>query len=375
MEMFAANVPELQLRIVAIYRRPNRHITSESLSQIRKQLSKPGRSIVVGDLNLDSRLARPEPQKLWCELLEAGLSQRVRIITHPPRHAGEKASTIDHFWVPKEDKVECTANPGGMFDGASDHNAIEASIQAPKPKKVRTAYWTRAWDRVKAADISTVLARNGIRKEVAEAGKGVNRQGDRVHPTEDSQPIANPRPLPQLLALWNKARDAVKAELAPNRFVVKRTKPGTARLSKRAKSAVQERGRARRKHTRNLQAEEYDRDKAFESAERLREARKAAKRAIRESNASIIEQDRQRAGGDMQQVWNLRSKLAGGIRKAPPQPAATPQEANRYFVDKPQRVQRATLHAPLAEVSECTGSEQGNFETVTPRDVLKAIKK
>ena len=134
MEMFAANVPELQLRIVAIYRRPNRHITSESLSQIRKQLSKPGRSIVVGDLNLDSRLARPEPQTLWCELLEAGLSQRVRIITHPPRHAGEKASTITTSGFPKKTKLNAQQAQGAC----STERAITSQSRRPyKPQSRR----------------------------------------------------------------------------------------------------------------------------------------------------------------------------------------------------------------------------------------------
>eukprot|EP00660_Eupelagonema_oceanica_P019351 gene19351-biopygen3414 len=68
--------------------------------------------------------------------------------------------------------------------------------------------------------------------------------------------------------------------------------------------------------------------------------------------AETINSRRQAAGRDVKACWQLRQELCGKARASPPQPAVTAQEANQFFVAKPQRVQQTTLYAPLAQVAE-----------------------
>ena len=104
MELFAAIIAALNLRLIAVYRQPNHNISDEALTQQDKQLAKQGRNAVVGDLNMDARLSCPTPQLLWNSLLEAGLTQRERFITRPPRRKKPNIDSLS-LWFPTGDKV------------------------------------------------------------------------------------------------------------------------------------------------------------------------------------------------------------------------------------------------------------------------------
>eukprot|EP00666_Eupelagonemidae_sp_cell4sb_P017977 gene17977-biopygen34062 len=276
------------MRLIAVYRRPNNNISETSLVQLKTQLTKRGRNIVVGDLNMDARLPRPSPQPLWNTLIDAGLTQRVRVITHPPRHASEKASTIDHIWVPSGEKASCSRLKGELLDGTSDHHAIQGTISAPKIKTRRTSYWTRDWGRVDPAEVAVLLHKHGICPQ-------------------DPQQQSTPRSLGALLKRWHAAWNCVKAELAPRKFVIMRTKPGGNRLQPQARHAIRMRSQARIAFLEN---------KTAETKATLKEARRAATLAIRQAKGAIIKERRQEAGKDVKACWRLRRELAGKARPA-----------------------------------------------------------
>eukprot|EP00662_Eupelagonemidae_sp_cell21_P035572 gene35572-biopygen97114 len=257
MEMFAANIPALKCRLVAVYRRPGYAISEESLAQLTKQVAKNGRTVVTGDLNMDTRMQNPAPQTLWLALQEAGLTQRVRFVTHPPNREGVKASTIDHVWAPRGVAVECKRVKGDLLDGASDHHAIEATFAA--------------------------------------------------------------------------------------------------------RAAVQRRSKARRAYLRSRTAEDK---------ELFKEAKQAARKAIRDAKAAMIHKDSEEAGKDAKARWKLRKALAGQARSVPPQPAATAEETNEFFIAKPRRVRQSTLYAPLATVHPTATETMCQFKPVSTGEVL-----
>eukprot|EP00662_Eupelagonemidae_sp_cell21_P012748 gene12748-biopygen91669 len=346
MEMFAANIPALQCRLVAVYRRPGYAISEESLAQVTKQVVKNGRTVVTGDLNMDTRVQNPAPQALWLALQEAGLTQRVRVVTHPPSRDGDKASTIDHVWAPRGVAVQCKRVKGDLLDGASDHHAIEATFAGPKQKEKTQSRWTRKWDRVEVDAIQTILASHGIGQETV-------------------PPKTEPG-LGSLLAKWHAAWNQIKADLAPRKLVIIHKRKRNERLGASARAAVQRRSKARRA---------FLRSRTPEDKELFKEARQAARNAIRDAKAAMIQEQSEEAGKFAKARWKLRKELAGQARSVPPQPAATAEETNDFFIAKPRRVRQSTLYAPLATVYPTATETMCQFKPVSTGEVLAALRK
>eukprot|EP00666_Eupelagonemidae_sp_cell4sb_P018083 gene18083-biopygen15954 len=169
-----------------------------------------------------------------------------------------------------------------------------------------------------------------------------------------------------MLGKWNSAWREIKSVLAPKKLVIAKVKAGQRNISPRARAAVKERSRARTAH---LKAKTPD------SRARYKAARKAETFAIRQDSASYIEQRRREAGSNLKECWKLRKELLGQARSTPPQPAASAAEANTFFIEKPRRVQRTTLYAPLAQVTKRVGKTATHFTPVTSAEVCSALKR
>eukprot|EP00662_Eupelagonemidae_sp_cell21_P057606 gene57606-biopygen47454 len=295
---------------------------------------------------MDTRVQNPAPQALWLALQEAGLTQRVRFVTHPPAREGVKASTIDHVWAPRGVAVQCKRVKGDLLDGASDHHAIEATFAGPKQKERTQSRWTRKWDRVDTDAMQAILASHGISQE-----------------TDPSK--TEPR-LGSLLAKWHAAWNQIKADLAPRKLVIIHKGKRNKRLGASARAAVQRRSKARRA---------YLRSRTPEDKELFKEAKQAARNAIRDAKATMIKKESEEAGKDAKARWKLRKELAGQARSVPPQPAATAEETNEFFIAKPRRVRQSTLYAPLATVHPTTTETLCQFKPVSTGEVLAALRK
>eukprot|EP00666_Eupelagonemidae_sp_cell4sb_P012606 gene12606-biopygen9014 len=218
-----------------------------------------------------------------------------------------------------------------------------------------------------------MLEVHGIRKEHPKATQEQWKAGKRyvrawrggkatAGSNEPTQP-KQPRRLGILMQKWHKAWNAIKEELAPRKLVIMRTQG--SRLSSRAKAAVKARSRARRRHLGQ---------RSDETKRVYYEAAQTAKRIIQEDNAATIQKRREEAGDNPKACWKLRRELAGKARPAAPQPSTTPDAANRFFIDKPRRVQEATRYAPLAHVTKREVPTLERFEQVEVPTVLRALK-
>eukprot|EP00660_Eupelagonema_oceanica_P019702 gene19702-biopygen24779 len=168
-------------------------------------------------------------------------------------------------------------------------------------------------------------------RHAARAGAGSSTTAGVTREKTDTQAEAEPRssqPLGALLATWHRAWNEVKEQVAPRKLVIARHKADKPRLGVTAKNAIKTRSKARNIHLR---------ERTEESALNYRIARRAATLAIRDTRAETVNSKRQAAGRDVKACWQLRQELCGKARASPPQPAVTAQEANEFFVAKPQR--------------------------------------
>eukprot|EP00660_Eupelagonema_oceanica_P019434 gene19434-biopygen43770 len=173
-------------------------------------------------------------------------------------------------------------------------------------------------------------------RHAARAGEGSSTTAGVTTEKADAQAEAEPKrsqPLGALLATWHSAWNEVKEQVAPKKLVIARHKADKPRLGVTAKNAIKTRSKARNIHLRERTELSLNRSRALN----YRIARRAATLAIRDTRAETVNSKRQAAGRDVKACWQLRQELCGKAQASPPQPAVTAQEANEFFVAKPQR--------------------------------------
>ena len=388
-EMAAIDDLTSNKRIIALYRAPRPHQCVEKLCEALQEAMGSGDlpPILVGDVNLDPEdrangTMKPMERKLW-DALQSGMEmqQHVDFVTRKPqgRQKGEPA-TLDHVWS-REDAITCTPAArleAGAIDG-SDHTAIAIQVPGlrmvappPKRKELRIAWQdmdlqaTIVYRIAKELEaIPEVKARaphekGAAEQEMKDAGCGrEGKEGDEVYSDLERETAK------QVIHAWEKAlKEAM--ESAPRKW--REVQEGPIEQAPWVTNSVQEARRKAEEARKLAQKPGADEEQVGQYKDRRRELR----RVTRQARQSYIRERWER--GDAKQQWQLLNKLSMRKPQVRPEPDASPDAVNAFFVDKIAKVRKKLegSEPPRINMSQ-SEDKMTRFDRVTTEEVAAAL--
>eukprot|EP00663_Eupelagonemidae_sp_cell21sb_P003140 gene3140-7003_t len=358
------------------------------LEALEHELGRAQHPLVLGDLNMNTRLQNPHPRQLMTLFQQYKLRQRVPFVTRPGKKPG-RGSTLDHVWASQT--CRCTHIP--QLSQHSDHLAIrlQCGVPAATPPKPAKYVWRRRWDRVKVEQVEAILdeelrteysrpAKDGGRvlkayrprdalTEMQQHGVGARIEGaaDRGEKTTFSRAQAT-----AVVEGWERAWLRIKRELAPRvRTRVRRAEAVHPWLTEAVRGKMRARNQLYRRWQQAGDASSY--------AE-YKQARGDTERAYKVARRDYIRKEWSKAGNKTlgKEQWRLVNRLAGRKVKQSAEPDCTPEAVNDAFMRKVERIRAPLRKEPDPAIQELrnapvlTDFEEVNGEQV--RSILGRIK-
>eukprot|EP00664_Eupelagonemidae_sp_cell27_P009979 gene9979-3199_t len=386
-EMVAFNMPD-NIRYMILYRPPGGTVSEELMKTIEKEMTRKGRSLLAGDLNMNTQAKRPTPKALNLMLgKELGMEQKVGFVT---RHNARGGSIIDHAWT----GMQCKCSPVRAADGLSDHKAVKVfhpqqAVEEPSPPK---HVWKRKWHKASKEEMVRIITeemskvgkgrnnatpkrksfiRGNAEEEMMARGVGNDTGRDADHRQPRHQQAA---PLHEVMEAWETAWERIKKDVAPLVKVKVRKKPThKAWFTDQIKQNIESRNE-KEKALRNAVAETQ-----AQAEQELRGASKQVRQAIIHAKrgyfqAKVAELPQGKIT-DRKEGWAIQNEVAGRKRKCSVLPVCSADEINKAFLGKVERIRAPLLGHPLREPEKRCMPEMAQFQHITGQDVTEALKK